>query len=214
MAPIRIGIIGLAGNNIAFGPGFWAVQAHLPHLLASPDYEIVAVCNSSIESARKSIEFHKLPSTTAAYGNAEDLAKDPNVDLVVVSVKVQKHFQLTKPAIENGKHVFVEWPLGASIQESEELTRLAKEAGVKTIVGVQARASRVLLAVKKLLAENKIGRVIGTHVLANACLLPVDVWWEGVEYYQDMKSGGNEFYIFFGHCKPNPVLETLFVLTL
>ncbi|KAK5654678.1 hypothetical protein OQA88_7002 [Cercophora sp. LCS_1] len=199
MAPIRVGIIGLGAQSGAFGPGFWGVQAHLPHLQASPAYEIVALCNSSAESARKSIEFHKLPATTAAYGNAEDLAKDPNVDLVVVSVQVQKHFQLAKPAIQHGKDVFVEWPLGASIQESEELTRLAKEAGVKTMVGVQARASRLVVAVKRLLAEGKIGKVISSHVLGNACLLPVDVWWEGTEYYQDMKSGGNEFYIHFGH---------------
>lgn len=201
MAPIRVGIIGLAGHNQAFAAGMWAVQAHLPSLLASPSYEIVAICNSTVESARKAIEVHKLPPTTAAYGNPEDLAKDPNVDLVVVSVRIQKHFELTKPAIEHAKDVFVEWPLGASIQQSEELTRLAKEAGVKTIVGVQARASRLILAVKKLLAENRIGKVISSHALGNASPLPADTWWEGAEYYLDFKSGGNQFYISFGHCE-------------
>ncbi|KAK3356623.1 putative oxidoreductase [Lasiosphaeria hispida] len=199
MAPIRVGIIGLAGQAAAFAPGRWAAAAHLPPLQQSPNFEIVAIANSTIESSRKSISFHNLPPTTAAYGSAEDLAKDPNVDLIVVSVRVEKHFELTQAAIKHRKGVFVEWPLGASLEESEELTKLAKEAGVKTVVGLQARAGKLASAVKKILAEERIGKVISSHVLANASLLPVDAWWQGYESYMDMKSGGNGFYIFFGH---------------
>ncbi|KAK0710596.1 oxidoreductase [Lasiosphaeris hirsuta] len=199
MAPIRVGIIGLGPKGPAFAPGGWASNAHLPPLQQSPSFEIVAVANSSIESSRTSIASHNLPLTTAAYGSAEDLAKDSNVDLVVVSVRVQKHFELTQAAIKHGKDVFVEWPLGASLDESEELTRLAKEAGVKTVIGLQARAGKITAAVKKILAEGTIGKVISTHVLANASLLPVDAWWQSGEFYMDMKSGGNAFYIFFGH---------------
>ncbi|KAK4449688.1 putative oxidoreductase [Podospora aff. communis PSN243] len=199
MKPIRVGIIGLGPKTNTFGPGLWAVQAHLPCLQASPHYQVVAVANSTIESAQRSIASHNLPPTTAAYGSASDLAADPNVDLVVVSVRIQKHFELAQAAIQHGKHIFVEWPLGATLAESTQLAQLARDAGVKTIVGAQARASRVVLAVKQILASGKLGRVLSSHVLANTCLLPVDQWWEGYEFYLDMQSGGNEFYIHFGH---------------
>ncbi|KAK0652455.1 oxidoreductase family protein [Cercophora newfieldiana] len=199
MTPIRVGIIGLGPESQGYAPGLWAAVAHLPPLRASPSYDIVAIANSSIASAEKSIKSHNLPPTTAAYGSAADLAADPNVDLVVVSVRVQKHFELAQAAIQHGKHVFVEWPLGASLDEAEQLTKMAKDAGVKTAVGVQARASRVVLAVKKILASGKLGRILSSHVLGNMSLLPAEEWWEGFEYYMDMKSGGNSFYIYFAH---------------
>jgi len=65
MAPIRVGIIGLS-------PGQWAATAHLPYLQGSQSkFKIVAVCNSSAESARTSIQTLKLGEATKAYGNPE-----------------------------------------------------------------------------------------------------------------------------------------------
>ncbi|KAK3374162.1 hypothetical protein B0T24DRAFT_657769 [Lasiosphaeria ovina] len=200
MAPIRVGLIGLgAVSGGMMAPGRWAYCAHFPSILKSPAYELVALANSTVESAQRSIDFHKLPSTVKAYGSPEDLAKDPDVDLIVVSVNVQKHLFLTKPALQSGKDVFVEWPLGASLEEAEELTKLAREAGVKTVVGAQGRASPVVSAVRKILAEGKIGKVISSHVFGCTSYAPIDFWIKGAEYYLEMKSGGNPFYISFGH---------------
>ena len=141
MAPIRVGLIGLAATTRVTMTGAWAVNAHLKSIQALPDeYELVAVANSSVESAQRSIEFHKLPATTKAYGRPEDIAADPNVDLVVVSVDANKHLQLAKPALLRKKMAFVEWPLGNSLAEAEELTKLAADAGVRSMVGLQGRS--------------------------------------------------------------------------
>ncbi|KAF4973433.1 hypothetical protein FSARC_258 [Fusarium sarcochroum] len=111
MAPIRVGISGLAATNPTGGrPGIWGVMAHLASLRASPHYEIVVVYNSSIESSQQSIEFHQLGGIKA-YGNPKDMASDPDVDLVVCSVNVDKHHMLTTPALIAQKKAFVEWPL-------------------------------------------------------------------------------------------------------
>ena len=159
MAPIRVGLIGLAATTDISFVGAWGVNAHLRSIQRlSDEYELVAVANSSVESAQKSIDFHKLPSTTvskvidtsipaqynntfqAAYGRAEDIAADPNVELIVVSVSVSRHFELAKPAIEHKKDIFVEWPLATSPTQAEELTRLATANGVRTMVGLQGRS--------------------------------------------------------------------------
>ncbi len=141
MAPIRVGIIGLAATSNVSMTGSWGVTSHLRSILAlSKEYDIVAVANSSVESAQRSIDFHKLPSTTKAYGNPEDIAADPNVDLVVVSVEVTKHAFLVKPAIAHKKALFVEWPLGANVAQAEELTKLAAANSIKTMVGLQSRS--------------------------------------------------------------------------
>lgn len=74
----------------------------------------------------------------------EDIANDPNVDLVVVAVKVTHHKEAVLPAINAGKAVFVEWPLGNGFSETEELAALAKEKGIRGIVGAQAVQSPAL----------------------------------------------------------------------
>lgn len=79
MPPIRIGIVGLSAS------GNWASAAHLPYLLQSDKYRVVGVSNSSVESSQKAIIAHSLPEDTKPYGSTTELAKDPNVDLAVVS---------------------------------------------------------------------------------------------------------------------------------
>ena len=141
MAPIRVGLIGLGCVNEHTMLGGWGVNAHLRSIQALPnEYKVVAVANSTVESAQKSIEFHKLPAGTKAYGNPDDIAADPNVDLVVVSVNVARHYELTKPAIEHKKAVFVEWPLSVTTAQAERLASLAASKGVRTMVGLQGRA--------------------------------------------------------------------------
>ncbi|KAI0203578.1 oxidoreductase [Astrocystis sublimbata] len=207
MPPTRVGIIGLKSRPAGLSdaessqiPGFWAGNSHLPALRYMPqEYEVVAVCNSNIESANNAIETWGLGKSVNAYANPDDLANDPNVDLVVIAVNVGKHFQLAKPALLKKKDVFVEWPLGATLAEAEEMTRMAQSAGVRTSVGLQARADPLVVKVKAIIESGQIGRVLNSSVLIGSSLLPNSVWMEGGEYYLDWKSGGNEFTIWIGH---------------
>ncbi|KAK2033299.1 oxidoreductase family protein [Colletotrichum zoysiae] len=199
MAPTRVGIIGLSAKDALRGPGAWAAVAILPSLQNSPDYEIVALCNSSVEAARRSIEMHKLPSSTKAYTDADELANDPDVDLVIVSIVVTKHLDLALPAIAAKKRVFVEWPLGASVAEAEKLTQLAEASGLETIVGLQGRGDALTVKLKEVLKSGEIGDILNVSVVSALPYFPPSIWVEGVEYYADIKSGGNAFHIGFGH---------------
>ncbi|KAK1238956.1 hypothetical protein MKX08_006017 [Trichoderma sp. CBMAI-0020] len=199
MAPIRVGLIGLSTAKAFTGRGCWAAVSHLPALLASPEYEIVALANSSVESAKRSIAAQGLPESTKAYGSVDDLADDPDVDLIIVSVKVESHYELVKPALLKNKNVFVEWPMANNTAEIEELAALAKKHNVQTFMGTQGRASPVMQKLKELIASNKIGRVISSSVVACTLNRSVDVWPESLKSYLDIESGGNEFTIVFGH---------------
>ncbi|KAI0184396.1 putative oxidoreductase [Xylaria flabelliformis] len=205
MAPIRVGIIGLRpkpeGNpDVSGQPGYWAANAHLPGLLEMPeDYKIVAVCNSNLDSSTRAIKQYSLPESTKAYADPKDLANDPNVDFVVVSVNVGKHLELAKPALEKKKHVFVEWPLGAGMAATEELVKLADAAGVRTSVGVQARADPLILKTKEIVKSGKLGKITSSSAWISSAMYGLDAWMEGAEYYLDHKSGGNIFFIYFGH---------------
>jgi predicted dehydrogenase len=64
---------------------------------------------------------------------------------VVVGVKVPLHNELALPALMAGKDVFVEFPLANGAEEAQELVNAAKEGRCRTIVGLQAICSPVIL---------------------------------------------------------------------
>lgn len=196
---IRVGLIGLGKHTGLMTPGLWAAMAHLPYLIASPKYQVTAISNSTIESAQASINHHNLGPHVKAYGNPEDLANDPNVDMIIVCVRVAHHYALAKPALLAGKSIFVEWPLGASTSEAKELTQLAAINGSKTIVGLQARSNPLVLKLKELISSNKIGKVLSSTVIGSFGGVPEGNWPVGAEYYLDINGGGNQFTIYFGH---------------
>ncbi|KAJ9668453.1 hypothetical protein H2201_001501 [Coniosporium apollinis] len=201
MAPIRVGFRGISAN---VGPrtdaGGWAKAAHLPYLRKSSLYEIVALCNTSVETAKAAIRSHGLPELTKAYGSPEGLAADLDVDLVVCSVNVQKHYNLIKPALLAGKDVIVEWPLGANLKEAEELTLIAKETGAKTAVGLQARFAPAVTKVRELLAEGRIEPVLSS-TFVGAVGLYSGIESVGAGFLMDINTGGNMVTIHCGHDK-------------
>lgn len=201
MAPIRVGFMGISSNSGNWkDAGAWANMAHMPYLLKSPYYEIVALCNSTVAAAEAAIKSHGLPETTKAYGSPEDLAADPNVELVICSVNVKKHYDLIKPALLAGKDAIVEWPLGATLKEAEELTLIAKEKGCKTGVVLQARFAPVVTKIRELLAAGKIGPVLSS-TFVGACNYHSGTEYVGLEYHSDINSGGNMVTIHYGHGK-------------
>ncbi|EED16417.1 oxidoreductase, putative [Talaromyces stipitatus ATCC 10500] len=210
MAPIRVGIIGLTTvipSGEGYTPGSWGL-AHLACLANSPHYKIVALCNSTVEKAHKSIEHNKLDPVTKAYGSAEELAQDPDVDLIIVSVHVDKHYALLKPALQNKKSVFVEFPLTGSYKEAEELAELAKQAGVKSVVGAQARANPALKKVKELIKSGAIGDVVTTSWTGHLILSTWSGIPEALKDFVELDGGPGRINIGLGHGL-DPFLDTL-----
>jgi predicted dehydrogenase len=173
-------------------------SAHLPYLIKSPHYEITALCNSSVESAKTAIERHGLPLTTKAYGSPEDLARDPNVDLVVCCVRVDRHHALTMPSLQAGKAVFVEWPLAANTNQASEMLAAAQKSGSKTIVGLQSRANPVVQKIKHLVANKAIGELVSSN-LTFAMGMAGDTNPKQSGYMADKQMGCNVFTVFGGH---------------
>ncbi|CEJ62795.1 Putative NAD-binding Rossmann fold oxidoreductase family protein [Penicillium brasilianum] len=185
MGPIRIGIIGLS-------PGSWAANAHLPYL-QSPDskFRVVAVCNSSVESAAKSVKELKLLGDVRTYGNVQSIADDKDIDLVVCATRVDRHYKSILPSLKAGKNVFVEWPLGGSLKEAKELLRVAKENNVKlTAVGLQGRFDAIVETLKDVLAEGRIGKVLSTTVTSQG-MIAGQTELENQTYLVDRGSGGS-----------------------
>ena len=196
MSPVRIGIIGLSIT----AKTSWASSAHLPYLKASNGkYSITALCNTSVDSAHNAIKEYGLSPSTKAYSNPEDLANDPDIDLVVCSVRVDAHYPTVKPAILAGKAVFVEWPLASSLDQSSELYSLSEEKGIRTMVGLQGRVSPVIHTVETLLNSDRIGPVLSSTIAAVSGVGDSDKLSSGLAYFLDRKIGGNPITIAYAH---------------
>src|SRR3989441_5385332 len=133
---IRVGIIGANPDR------GWAAQAHIPALKSlSDDFEITALSTSRRASADAAGKLFGVP---VAFDNHQDLVNRADVDVVAITVKVPYHFELATAALDAGKAVYCEWPLGNGLVEAQTLAALAKKKGVLAVVGLQARPAPAL----------------------------------------------------------------------
>ncbi|MDJ0954988.1 MAG: Gfo/Idh/MocA family oxidoreductase [Acidimicrobiia bacterium] len=149
--------VGLVGASAGAG---WSSVAHIPALQAASGIELAAVCTSRSESAAAAGEAYGVPS----YFDVRDLVAQEDIDVVSVVVRVPKHRELAMAALEAGKHVFSEWPLGANLAEAEEMATGARKAGVVTAVGLQGRHDPTLTYIRQLHAEGWFGQIVAVDV--------------------------------------------------
>lgn len=154
---IRVGVIGASPDR------GWAARAHVPALMSLPGYRITAVCTSRPESARAAAREFGAPH---AFTDARRLAEHPEVDLVVITVRVPLHAELVEAALAAGKHVYCEWPLARTSEEAGALVTSARRAGVHHVIGLQARYAPAIAYARELIAAGHVGRVTSATVYA------------------------------------------------
>ncbi len=152
---IRVGIIGASAE------GGWARDGHVPAVQALDGLEFAAVATNSQRTADAAARAF---GVSAAYGSGIDLIRAPGIDLVTVATRVPDHRELVLAALEAGKHVYSEWPLGAGLGETGEMAAAAGAAGVHTAIGLQLRGSPVVRRARELIVSGTVGRVLGISV--------------------------------------------------
>jgi predicted dehydrogenase len=152
---IRLGLIGASVR------GTWSSRSHLPALQASADVELVAVCTTRADSAEAARQAY---GARLAFDDYRKMIASPEIDAVAVVVRVPSHYEPTKAALEAGKHVYCEWPLGRTTAEAVELAGLAKAQGLVTAVGLQARVNPAVMHMRELVAAGYVGEMMAVHV--------------------------------------------------
>ena len=154
---IRVGVIG-AGN--------WASHGHLRVLALLPEYEVVAIQARRQEAAATAAEKFGIGTVV---DTIDELLALPDVDLVLVLNTAPQHADTVRAVIAAGKHVYCEWPLTVSTGVAEELLHLARQAGVRHVVGLQRRLAPHNRYVRDLIANGYVGqlRSVRMHVSMN-----------------------------------------------
>jgi predicted dehydrogenase len=186
---LRLGIIGANPHR------GWASRTHLPAVAASKDVDLVAVATTRPASAK---EAAKQFGARSAYADPHELIADPDVEAVTVAVKVPEHFALVQAALEAGKHVYSEWPLGANTEEAVALRDLAAERRAHTVVGLQSARGAQIARARELVTEGRIGRLVSATLRSAAGIggprtSSADAW------RADAASGTNALTVTGGH---------------
>src|SRR5438552_1897622 len=186
---IRVGII---GANPERG---WAVEGHIPALRSlSNDFVITALSTSRRESADAASKMFGVP----AFDDHADLVRRDDVDVVAITVKVPHHLELASAALEAGKAVYCEWPLGNGLKEAQTLAALAKKKGVLAVAGLQARSAPSVAYVRDLVKQGYVGEVLSTSLIGSGM-----GWGPAVPaynaYLNDKKNGATMLSIPMGH---------------
>jgi predicted dehydrogenase len=187
---IRVGIIGANPDR------GWAAQAHIPALKSlSDDFEITALSTSRRESSDAASDLFGVP---LAFDNHHDLVSSAAVDVVAVTVKVPYHLELATAALDAGKAVYCEWPLGNGLAEAEALAALATRNGVLAVAGLQARSAPSVTYVRDLINQGYVGEVLSTTLIGSGM-----GWGPTVEpynaYLNDKRNGATMLSIALGH---------------
>lgn len=188
-SPIRVGIVGVHPEK------GWAAVAHIPALRLLPEYEITTISHHELVVAKTAAAKFGIPNAVAS---TEELVGRADVDLVVIAVKVPRHLDLVTLAINAGKSVLCEWPLGVDLEDAVKMDELARAKGVHAAIGLQTRAAPAINFVRDLIKQGYVGEVRSSTLIGSGIIWG-EAMEEGYKYTLDPQNGAGMLRVSFGH---------------
>ena len=144
-SPVRLGVCGLGR----------AFMLMLPTFLRDRRFAVVAAATpDEAERARFAREFGG-----RTYATMAELSADPEIDAIYVASPHQLHAEHALQAAAAGKHILVEKPLAASLEDGKAMVAAAQAAGIHLIVGPSHSFDRPILQAHALIQSGAVGRV-------------------------------------------------------
>jgi predicted dehydrogenase len=133
----------------------------IPALQASQHNQVIAICSRDEQSARAAAD--KL-HIERAYGNYHELLADPDVDAIYNPLPNHLHVEWSIKALEAGKHVLCEKPLGMNTEDAQRLVAAAAaHPHLKVMEAFMYRFHPQWQLAKKLVDEGRIGKLRAVH---------------------------------------------------
>lgn len=144
MKQIRIGLCAFGMSGKVF---------HAPFLKQHPGFKLSTIVERNKEESKN------LYPEMVIYSSVEEMLTQADIDMVVVNTPVQNHFEHAKLALEAGKNVIVEKPFTVTLNQAEELVKLASDKNLFLSVYQNRRFDRDYLQVQKIVSEGKLGSI-------------------------------------------------------
>jgi predicted dehydrogenase len=164
-------------NFGVIGYGYWGpnVVRNLVSLEGSKVLAIADVTQTARVRAQKAYPGIKVIS------DASEVIASTDVDAVAIVSPVWTHYKLTKAALENGKHVFVEKPFTSNTEQGEELINLAQQKNLKIMVDHTFLFTGAVKRISQLIKEGTLGKLYyydSTRVNLGLFQHDINVLWD------------------------------------
>jgi predicted dehydrogenase len=143
---IRIGVVGY---------GYWGPRV-VRNFHGLDDCEVAFICDRNSDALRRAK--HAFPSVQLT-SDLSDVLLSPNIDAVAVVTPVWTHFELTRSALENGKHVFVEKPFTSTTGQAEALIELAARKKLQIMVDHTFLFTGAVRKIRQLIDKEVLGNL-------------------------------------------------------
>jgi predicted dehydrogenase len=139
------------------GCGIAATNLHLPALRSLTDeFEISLICNNSEHKAR---EFSAAIGHVPYVLDYREMLENPEIEAVDIALPIQLNYEVTRAALQAGKHVLVEKPLAANRSEAQKMLAFEKEFPQQVkMVAENFLYHPCFTTIRDVIAGNKIGR--------------------------------------------------------
>ena len=162
-----------AGTVGIIGAGNFTGAVLLP-ALKSADANLKIIASAGGLNATLLAKKYGIAQSTSDY---QQILKDPDVDLCVITTRHNTHARLTVEALRAGKHVFVEKPLAIYENELLPIIEAQQESGRLVMVGFNRRFSPYSQKSKALLGGNRSGEILmNVAITVNAGFIPANSW--------------------------------------
>ena len=197
------------------GPGFVGMH-HVDAVRRLGFVDVVAIADDNEALAREKADALGVRN---AYGSYEDLAADPDVQVIHNTTPNHLHGPVIRAALAHGKHIISEKPLASSAAEAHALWIAAADAGVVHAVTFNYRGNPLVQESRAMVANGDIGPVHFAHggYLQDWLLKPTDFSWR----LEPDKGGASSAFADIGshwcdlaqHVVGSPIVEVLADLT-
>jgi predicted dehydrogenase len=144
---LRVGVL---------GAGQIAQAAHFESCTKARNAELFAICDVAEDLRERMAVTHGAQKT---YGDYDAMLADADVDAVIIATADAFHVPVSIRALEAGKHVLCEKPVGVTVEEAEELKRAVDRSGKVLQVGHMKRFDAGLQAAKAFI-DTEMGEMV------------------------------------------------------
>ncbi len=136
---------------------------HAAAVKKCPGAKLVGIWNRSQDRAKqRAAEFG-----CKNYATPDELVNDPAIDAVFVLTNLESHFEYTKLALDAGKHVLVEKPVGQSVAEIESMIAAANAKNLVCLPGHNYIYESSMMRTHDLVKNGDLGTIVSAYVMYN-----------------------------------------------
>jgi predicted dehydrogenase len=139
------------------GTGYWS-EHHLNAWSRIEGVQVAALCNRSADKLEQRGRQFQIGSDSL-YTNLDDFLARKDIDIVDIVTGPKTHPELVARAAKAGKHIMCQKPFAETLEEAEEMVRIAADCGVRLMVTENWRWLQPNQWIKRFLEEGTFGRL-------------------------------------------------------